>query len=289
MKQVGRVLSLGVCVSALILGVPVSGKAAPGSADHFVQLLQNSSSPRVRAQAALSLAQVQANPQVIRALANGLHDKDTVVRRASATAMGQLGDPASLAHLYRKRMDADPGVRLQVSRSIDQLESVVRAQRIPASNAPKTASAATLPRFYVGVAMHKSPSIPLDDATLTQMNKVMSETIKRIDGVVLATPQVSQKQVQARLGNRQLAGYFLDSSVAKIENVPNGIRATVSVILRTYAGRHIRAMLRGSSTVLGGSDRVARNHAIEGALLSALDKVPGALQASDARVAGLGM
>ena len=56
-----------------------------------------------------------------------------------------------------------------------------------------------------------------------------------------------------RLGGQKLVGYFVDSSVTKVEARPDGsVRAQVSVIVGTYPGRDMRAMLSGAATVSGG-------------------------------------
>ncbi|MEM9193221.1 MAG: hypothetical protein AAGF12_28865, partial [Myxococcota bacterium] len=58
----------------------------------------------------------------------------------------------------------------------------------------------------------------------------------------------------------------------------------VSVIVNTYPGRDMRAILQGAATVQGGgSGPQARRQAIEGALSGALRRLPQALQAADAR------
>ncbi len=62
---------------------------------------------------------------------------------------------------------------------------------------------------------------------------------------------------------------------------PDGVRAAVSVVLTTYPGKDIRAMIRGAATVSNALGRRATQRAIEGAILSALKEVPDAMARND--------
>jgi len=75
-------------------------------------------------------------------------------------------------------------------------------------------------------------------------------------------------------------GYYLDASVVSVGPQGGGTRAVVSVILNTYPGRDMRAILQGAATVPGASGPSAERQAIEGALRGALRRLPQAMAAS---------
>ena len=65
-----------------------------------------------------------------------------------------------------------------------------------------------------------------------------------------------------------------------LEDNGDGTRAVISVIVNTYPGRDMRAMLRGAATVPGGHDAFAQRTAIEGAVRGAIRSLPQAMAAS---------
>ncbi len=77
-----------------------------------------------------------------------------------------------------------------------------------------------------------------------------------------------------------MTGYYLDSSVVSIEQTPAGTRVVVSVIVGTYPGRDMRAILQGAATVPGSSGPGAIRAAIEGALRGAIRRLSQAMEAS---------
>jgi hypothetical protein len=101
----------------------------------------------------------------------------------------------------------------------------------------------------------------------------------------LAPENEAPKAAERVLRSEKLVGYFVDSSVTKIETRPDGsVRAQVSVIIGTYPGRDIRAMLSGAATVSGGgTGEAAKLQAVEAAFTGALRRLPQAMQAGLAR------
>jgi len=99
----------------------------------------------------------------------------------------------------------------------------------------------------------------------------------------LAPEGESRRSAARVIRRRHLAGYFVDSAITQVQQSPRGLRVTVSVIVGTYPGRDMRAMLSGAATVQGGAGASARRIAIEAALRSALRRLPQALAASGGR------
>jgi hypothetical protein len=113
----------------------------------------------------------------------------------------------------------------------------------------------------------------------------VARQVGQIAGVKLAPENEDKKAAESVLGAQKLVGYFIDSSVTSIETRPDGsVRAQVSVIVGTYPGRDIRAMLSGAATLSGGgSSESAKVQAIEAAYVGALRRLPQAMQAGLAR------
>jgi len=141
-------------------------------------------------------------------------------------------------------------------------------------------------RYYVGVGM-PGANADVDRGVLRDARELIERRVARIDGVVVAPEDESSGQARRVLRRRDLTGYFLDSSVVRVEERGGGIRAVVSVIVGTYPGRDMRVILQGAATVQGGrGGSVAQRQAIEGALTGALRRLPQAFAAGDARGGG---
>jgi len=113
----------------------------------------------------------------------------------------------------------------------------------------------------------------------------MIQQVSGMDGVRLAPENESQAAAANVVRSKKLVGYYLDSSVTKIEQKPDGaLRAAVSVIVGTYPGRAMRVMLSGAATLSGGgSSEDAKMQAVQAAFDGALRRLPQAMQAGIAR------
>ena len=272
---------LAVGLAFLFVGNDVRADAR---SDYLIRLLQESSSFRVRAQAALSLGRIEGEPSVATALSRSLSDRHPAVRTASASALERLGDPNTLDALRRRRRDRNSAVRNAVRSAIRTLERLARTR-------PRSATVPALgtgrARYYVGIGQPASSAGGIDRRTLSSARDFLAQQLSEFDGLVVAPPQESATQVRRTLRERRMAGYYIDSSIVRIENRGDGIRAVVSVILNTYPGRDMRAILSGAATVQGGGrGDAARTQAIQGAYTGALRRLPQALRAADARDGG---
>jgi hypothetical protein len=100
--------------------------------------------------------------------------------------------------------------------------------------------------------------------------------VQEIDGVVLAPANESNSSAEQVMRSRKLKGFYIESSVTSIENKPDGgVRAVVSLIVATYPGRDMRAVMQGAATALGGGD--IKGQAVEAAFKSALRQLPQAM------------
>ncbi|MGB0678579.1 MAG: HEAT repeat domain-containing protein [Polyangiales bacterium] len=254
---------------------------------YLLNLLRKSTTFRVRAQAALSLATLKTNERSIAALSRALRrDKHPAVRIAAATALGRLGDVAALGALYAARKDRVKKVRVQIARAVKALERVAARRDAKRRERQQTQGDKAL-RYYVGVGMPATRDPGIDKRALKRLQSYLAKALSGMDGVRVAPPKESGKQAQRVLRQHMLNGYYLDSSVVRIEERGNGVRAVVSAILGTYPGRDMRAMMQGAATVQGATGPAATQRAIEGAMISVLRQMPRAMQASDARASRL--
>lgn len=280
-------------LTALVVAFAVAASAVTVLADarteYLVRLLRTSSTFRVRAQAALSLGRIQDDPQVVRALSEALRDDHPAVRTAAAASLEQIGDPSAIEALRAASRDRDSTVRAQVQRSVRTLERIARTRPRDTGGSGVAASGggggSGPARYYVGVGMPGSKVARLDRDALRRARQVIADNIRQIDGVRIAPDNESNREAQAALRRLNVSGFYIDSSIVQVEESAGGTRAVVSVIVGTYPGRDMRAMLQGAATVQGARGRDAQEQAIEGALRGALRRLPQALQAADARAA----
>lgn len=264
------------------------GYARPTLADarteFLMRMLQTSTQFRVRTQAALALGAQEPSPAVVSALAGALNDEHPAVRAASAAALERLKDPSALAALRRAQNDSDGTVRSAVRSAIASLESQGRAASATTPSSAPTRTPSGPATFYVGVGVPGS-QVGLSVSTLRSLREHVIRQVTQLEGVRIAPENEDRRAAERVIAAGKLIGYFLDSSVTSIETRPDGsVRAQVSVVIGTYPGRDIRAMLSGAATVSGGgTGEAAKSQAVEAAFTGALRKLPQAMQAGLAR------
>jgi hypothetical protein len=247
--------------------------------DFLVRMLLQSDQFRVRTQAALAIGSRPSDPQAVRALTQALRDDHPAVRAASASALERLGDKAAIAPLRAARKDRDPAARAAVEHALEVLE---RARPV-AAQPPATPSAGKA-TYYVAVGTPSAQSGLLPNA-LRGVREHVVRQVAALDTVRVAPENESQAAAASVLRSGKLTGYYLDSSVTKVEQKPEGgIRAQVSIIVGTYPGRAMRVMLSGAATVSGaGSSDQVKLQAVEAAFTGALRRLPQALEAGGPR------
>lgn len=238
----------------------------------------------VRAQAAISLGSVQSEASVIRALSDALADAHPAVRAAAARSLERQGDPSALPALRTVTRDREAAVQRAVESAIRALERVARTEpqteALPSGTHP---SGSGSDRFYVAVGRPGTTVTGISGGTLDSAQQLIRTSIGGMSGVRLAPPSEPSGDAQRILRSDSLVGYYLDSSIASVEERPGGgLRASVSVVVQSYPDRNIRSMLNGAATVMGASGETARRQAIEGALRAALRNLPQAMEASAA-------
>lgn len=269
-------------VAAASLGAAPGPALADARTDYLVRILGTSSTFRVRAQAALSLARVEPSPEVVEALMAALRDENAAVRAAAASSLERLGDPRALPALEAAQEDRDRDVRHAARRAARALEREARQQRARERRALPEA------KYYVGVGLPATRLESLGPDDLQAAREYIRGKVEAMDGVVLAPDGETPAAAEAAIGRRGLIGFYLETSIVRVEPVEGGTRAQVSLLVNTYPGRNMRAMLQGAATVQGAAtgSAVAQRQAIQGALSGALRRVPEALEQSAARRGG---
>lgn len=282
-RQAGFRRMVGLALVAVLLASFTPTASATDRTEYLIHLLQTSDTFRVRTQAALSLGRVQGDERVVKALSGALRDPHPAVRSAAASSLERLGDPSALPALRYARKDRDATVRKAVRRAITRLEAIART-RPQSSPLPQGGSGPA--RFYISVATPKSKASGVRREALAQAREALVRQLAEIDGVVVAPDRESPASAKRALHQKGLLGYRVESSVVRLEESSQGTRAVISLILATYPGRDMRAMLQGAATVPGGQGAEAQAQAIEGAITGALRRLPQALEASAQRDGG---
>ncbi len=258
---------------------------ADARTDFLMRMLSTSTQFRVRAQAALALGSQTGMKEVVTALTSALRDEHPAVRAASAAALERLGDTSAIPALKSAQNDGDGAVRTAVRSALAVLGAAARPRSEPVEPDVETPAPSNGPStYYVGVGVPGS-QVGLSRQALEKLRANVSSQVSQLSGVRLAPANEDRKAAEKVIRTQKLVGYYIDSSVTSIETKPDGsVRAQVSVIVGTYPGRDIRAMLSGAATLSGGgSGEEAKVQAIQAAFTGALRRLPQAMEAGLAR------
>lgn len=275
---------LAVVCGALFALFVAAGVRADARSEFLVRMLTSSSQFRVRAQAALALAAHGSDREVVLALGRGLKDEHPAVRAASVSSLEQIGDARAVALLEPLARDADKAVRAAAGKAIATLKRASAARPSqPGVGPPDTAGEGGAYYVAVGVPNAKSAGLSADGAR--ELRGHLTSQLLQIAGVRIAPEDEPRGDAERVIKAKKLAGYHLESSVTTLEVRTDGsIRAQVSVVVATYPGRDIRAMLSGGATLQGGSGGEGdKLEAVQAAFTGALRRLPQAMQAGIAR------
>ena len=278
-----RAAVVAVCLSL------ASVAAADARTDFLIRMLSTSAQFRVRTQAALALGGQQQASVVTQALAKALSDEHPAVRAASAASLGRLKDPTAVRRAAfrteRPRQFGAPGSASGprcLGTSAAAVASTAKSSGTSSSSGSYAPSGSAT--YYVGVGLPGS-QVGLSAPALRDLRAHVVQQVTQMEGVRVAPENEDKKAAAKVIGSAKLVGYFVDSSVTKVEARPDGsVRAQVSVVIGTYPGRDIRAMLSGAATVSGGgAGEAAKVQAVQAAFTGALRRLPQAMQAGLAR------
>lgn len=272
--------AIAVVLVAMFVSAP-SGATADQRSDALIRLLETSTEFRVRTQAALSLARTDGGTQVIQALVRALQDANPAVRAAAANSLGTVGDQSAIAALQRLTSDRDRAVRTAATNAVRSIQSrgggsTPNTTQPPTTTQPPNGSS----RYYVGVGMPGTRAPRLGQDMLAHARSVLVQQVRAVDGVELAPDNESTSAAATVIQRRRLSGVFIDCSIVSADATSNGTRVAVSVIVGTYPGRDMRAILNGAATVPGAGGPDADRAAVEGAIRGALRNLPQALSSA---------
>jgi hypothetical protein len=246
---------------------------------YLIKLLQGSSQFRVRAQAAISLGAVESSAGAVSALTAALSDGHPAVRAAAANSLGRIGTPASVAALRKLQRDPEEPVRSAAQVAIARLETSQASKSVFASarSNPTPEPEPGPPLYYVAVTAPATRIATIDRKALADARNFIKQRVGQIRGVVIAPDGEDNRAADRVLKKNNMKGFALDSAIVSVEKKgAAGTRVSVSVIVATYPGRDMRAIMQGAATV-SGSGADASTQALEGALSGALRQLPQAL------------
>lgn len=245
---------------------------ADGREDYLLRVLGTSDAFRVRAQAALSLGQLERTERSIAALERAVRDQHPAVRVSAITSLRRLESKQSLEVIARATKDRNKSVRKAALEAIESLKALGERQKGPGE-----------PRYLIAVGMPGAKAERVSRQMLFDARIYLSEQLVQLEGVELAPDDLSPAEVKAEIAKRRLHGFHLESSVVTLEPKGPGVRAVVSIIVLSNPGRDMRGMLRGAATATGGYSPETAEQAIQGAFVGALRRLPTVLEAAKAR------
>lgn len=244
---------------------------ADGREDYLLRLLRNADAFRVRAQAALSLGQLEKTPRSVAALERAAGDRHPAVRVSAITSLRRLESRSSLPVVERAAKDRNKSVRRAALEAAEALEALGERQRGPGP-----------PRYLVAVGMPGAKAERVTRQMLFDARIHLSEQLLQLQGVELAPDDLSPVDAKSEIARRGLHGFYLESSVVTLEPSDAGVRAVVSLIVLSYPGRDMRGMLRGAATATGHYSPETAEQAVRGAFVGALRRLPTVLRAAEA-------
>lgn len=268
--HIGRWHGWTVLVAIALL---LTGTAqADARQDYLVRLLRNSDAFRVRAQAALSLGQLEPTRKSVDALERAIRDKHPAVRVSAVVSLRRLGSKGSLPLVEKATRDKNKAVRRAAVEAAAQLSAIGERERGPGK-----------PQYLVAVGMPGAKADRVSRQMLFDARIFLSEQLLALEGVELAPDDLTPADAEREIAQRRLAGYYLESSIVTLEPKGSGVRAVVSIIVLSYPGRDMRGMLRGAATASGRYSAGTAEQAVQGAFVGALRSLPTVLAAAKAK------
>ena len=251
----------------------VAGTArADGRDDYLVRLLRDSPAFRVRAQAALSLGQLESTRRSIAALERAVRDKHPAVRVSAISSLRRLESKDSLPVVEIAIRDGTKSVRRAAVEAAAALSAVGERERGPGRT-----------EYLVAVGMPGAKAERVSRQMLFDARIFLSEQLLELNGVELAPDDLTPADAKREIAQRRLHGYHLESSIVTLEPKGSGVRAVVSIIVLSYPGRDMRGMLRGAATATGRYSDETVEQAVHGAFVSALRRLPTLLSAAKSK------
>jgi hypothetical protein len=244
-----------------------NGALGDAREDYLLRLLRTSDAFRVRAQAALSLGQMESTHRSISGLERAVGDDHPAVRVAAIVSLRRLEARQSLRVVQRATKDRDRAVRRAAAEAVEALQAVGKRARGPGPT-----------EYLVAVGMPGTRSERVSRQMLFDARVFLSEQLQQVRGVELAPDELSPAEAKREIIDRRIHGVYLDSSVVTLEPKGSGVRAVVSIIVLTHPGREMRGMLRGAATASGHYSPETAEQAIQGAYAGALRRLPSVLE-----------
>lgn len=260
------------CWRLLVVGALLLSNTAHGNGreDYLLRLLRNADAFRVRAQAALSLGQLEKTRRSVAALERATRDRHPAVRVSAITSLRRLESKSSLPVVERATKDRNKSVRRAALEAAQALEALGERRRGPGA-----------PRYLLAVGMPGAKAERVSRQMLFDARIYLSDQLVQLEGIELAPDDLSPADAKSEIARRGLHGFYLESSVVTLEPKGAGVRAVVSVIVLSYPGRDMRGMLRGAATATGGYSPETAEQAIQGAFVGALRRLPTVLRAAE--------
>ena len=245
---------------------------ADGRQDYLLRLLRSSPAFRVRAQAALSLGQLDRSSKSVRALERAVQDKHPAVRVSAISSLRRLGSKDSLPVVEKAIRDRNKAVRRAAMEAASTLSAIGERERGPGRT-----------RYLVAVGMPGAKAERVSRQMLFDTRIFLSEQLIELHGVELAPDDLTPVEAKEEIARRRLDGYYLESSIVTLEPKGVGVRAVVSIIVLSYPARDMRGMLRGAATASGRYSAQTAEQAVHGAFIGALRRLPTVLESATAK------
>ncbi|WP_438014056.1 HEAT repeat domain-containing protein [Sorangium sp. So ce315] len=269
--MVRRLFIAVVLATSMILGGTSPSIAEDGETSAFRDIAVGKDY-RLRVAAALALARSKS-PGARPALEKALRDAHPAVRASAATALGAMGNPAAVPALRAAlATEPAPGLKRQIQAAIEKLSK-----------------AASKARFVVSLGKFENRS-GVKDATLGSL--LRQHTRNRVSQFADIEIVADGTDVAAVGKSRKLPAFTLDGSVTQLSKRQGadgiGYAAKVEFVIREMPSQTLKGSMIGSAQAVAEVRRAKgrrelaqlQNDAVAGAIESALQRAPLALEAA---------
>lgn len=248
----GPAIALWITVA---LTVACSAAAVAQRPTTLVELLRDATSFRVRARAALALAD-SGDERAISALETALQDRHAAVRGAAAVALARVGSRRSVSALRAASSDPSPQV---AARAKDALRSIA-AREVISRAAPQPVRAAAVRRrpplhrirhAVVLGEMRNRSGLSGSDITVLLAQRIGYE-LRKLDDVAVFSLAEMNDAMARELERRKVPTFRIDGNLshvaATVHHGDHQIRCEVQLLLMDEPERTLRGMWKGAAT-----------------------------------------
>jgi hypothetical protein len=196
--------------------------AADARTDFLVNMLKNGGNYRLKVQAATTLGKLRCK-EAVPSLAAALGDGEELVVIASATALGQIGDPSVIEAMEKAAVSAPSEA------AASQLKATLRILKALVPDSALEDDSGASPRFLIRIDTMGNSSGVVDGELTARLHALVEQMARRQPGVLVQEAAAPATEIKARLKKGKLEGYILTGALLRMEKVSGQLVVKISL------------------------------------------------------------